>query len=98
DTINKARKKHTNKYIVAILQPHTFSRTEKFLEEFSESLHLADYVYLCDIFSSARETKGELTINDLKQKVPKAQVLEMDEIATLNKYEEAVLIFMGAGD
>lgn len=97
-TIDSARKKYPNRDVVAIFQPHTFSRTEKFLEEFAESLHLADYVYLCDIFSSARETKGELTINDLQQKVPEAQVLEIDEVEALQQYEEAVLIFMGAGD
>ena len=61
-TIEAARQKYPEREIVAVFQPHTFTRTEKFLDEFAESLSKADQVYLCDIFGSARENKGELTI------------------------------------
>src|SRR5699024_9194725 len=61
-TIDSAQRKYTNKKVVAIFQPHTFTRTKTFLHEFAKSLEAADEVYLCDIFSSARESSGELTI------------------------------------
>ena len=37
-TIETARKKYPNKDIVAVFQPHTFSRTQAFLDEFATSL------------------------------------------------------------
>ncbi|SIE96466.1 UDP-N-acetylmuramate--L-alanine ligase [Mycobacteroides abscessus subsp. abscessus] len=49
---------------MAVFQPHTFTRTQTFLDDFAESLNKADKVYLCDIFGSARENHGKLTITD----------------------------------
>jgi len=97
-TIDSARRKYPDKSIVAIFQPHTFTRTKTFLNEFAESLNLADHVYLCDIFSSARETSGELTIQDLQQKVTNSKLLTIENIETLQQFKDSVLIFMGAGD
>ena len=38
---------------------------EAFLQDFADALNGADKVYLCDIFGSAREKQGGLTIHDL---------------------------------
>src|SRR5699024_6090701 len=97
-TIDSARKKYPTKPIVAIFQPHTFTRTKTFLNEFAESLQEADHVYLCDIFSSAREVSGDLTINDLIDKVDRSTLLELDQVYMLEEHSDSVLIFMGAGD
>lgn len=97
-TIESARTKYNDKQIVAIFQPHTFTRTKTFLNEFAESLNEADHIYLCDIFSSARESTGDLTIDDLLVKVNDGKKLTIDNVANLQKYENCVLIFMGAGD
>lgn len=97
-TIDAARKKYKEKPIVAIFQPHTFTRTKAFLDEFAESLNEADHVYLCDIFSSARETDGDLTIEDLLVKVDGGKLLTLGNVQELQKHEDSVLIFMGAGD
>ncbi|WP_416151525.1 UDP-N-acetylmuramate--L-alanine ligase [Salipaludibacillus sp. HK11] len=97
-TIESARKKYHDKEVIAIFQPHTFSRTETFLDEFASSLAAADYVYLCDIFSSARERNGELTIEDLQNKIPGAKLIQEEAMEVLKSHENGVLIFMGAGD
>lgn len=97
-TIDSARTKYKGKKIIAIFQPHTYTRTKTFLTEFAESLNEADEVYLCDIFSSARESDGDLTIDDLLVKVDGGKLLTLDNVATLQQYEDSVLIFMGAGD
>lgn len=99
-TINTARRKYANKEVVAIFQPHTFTRTETFLKEFAESLKEADKVFLYDIFGSARESKGNVTIDDLKNEVgASAQVIEGQKgIEQLQKLSNSVLLFMGAGD
>ncbi|WP_277678820.1 UDP-N-acetylmuramate--L-alanine ligase [Gracilibacillus dipsosauri] len=97
-TIEAARKKYPDKEIVAIFQPHTFSRTKTFLKEFGDSLSAADAIYLCDIFGSARETKADLSIEDLKELIPNSKVLELDEVEKLKNHASGVLVFMGAGD
>ncbi|MEH6941756.1 UDP-N-acetylmuramate--L-alanine ligase [Bacillus sp. JJ722] len=97
-TIDAAKQKYPDREIIAVFQPHTFSRTQKFLEQFAESLNLADKVFLCDIFGSAREHQGKLTINDLLDKIPNGELLMQDDTSSLKQYENSVILFMGAGD
>ncbi|MFV8827613.1 UDP-N-acetylmuramate--L-alanine ligase [Alkalihalobacterium sp. APHAB7] len=97
-TIDASRRKYEEKEIVAVFQPHTFTRTKAFLNEFADSLNEADKVYLCDIFGSAREDKGSLTINDLKELIPNSEVIGEAEVEKLKRHENGVLLFMGAGD
>lgn len=97
-TLETARKKYPNKHIVSVFQPHTFSRTQAFLNEFAESLSQSDAVYVLDIFGSAREESGELTSDDLVNITPNARLLKEDDISELHQYKDAVIIFMGAGD
>ena len=97
-TIESARKKYPGKEVIAIFQPHTYSRTKMFLQEFADSLNLADAVYLCDIFGSAREENGNLTIDDLQRLVDNSHLLELEHVDVLEKYKDSVLLFMGAGD
>lgn len=97
-TIESVRKKYPDKSVVAIFQPHTFTRTKIFLQEFADSLSLADDIYLCEIFASAREDSGELTIDDLQKLIPKSSILELTNIEILANHKESVLVFMGAGD
>ena len=60
---------------MAIFQPHTFSRTKAFLQQFADSLSNADSVYLCEIFGSAREQNGRLTIEDLAAIIDGSEIL-----------------------
>ncbi|MGD6833403.1 UDP-N-acetylmuramate--L-alanine ligase [Sutcliffiella halmapala] len=97
-TIEAANQKYPDRDVIAVFQPHTFTRTQTFLNEFAESLGGADFVYLCDIFGSARENQGKLTINDLKEKIEQAEILSEEGTEMLTRHENAVIIFMGAGD
>lgn len=97
-TIQSARQKFPDRELVAIFQPHTFTRTKAFLQNFADSLSQADSVYLCDIFGSAREKSGALSIQDLANLIEGSKVLTMDVIPDLLKHEDAVFLFMGAGD
>ncbi|MBS4200023.1 UDP-N-acetylmuramate--L-alanine ligase [Bacillus sp. FJAT-49732] len=97
-TINAARQKYPNSQIVAVFQPHTFTRTQTFLQEFGESLGEADKVYLCEIFGSARENHGKLSINDLKEKIDGAEILHEEDTSPLLRLNNSILLFMGAGD
>ncbi len=97
-TVDAARQKYPDREIVAVFQPHTFTRTQTFLEEFADSLQLADKVYLCDIFGSARENHGKLSIEDLRNKIESAEMINEENTETLKKHENSVILFMGAGD
>jgi UDP-N-acetylmuramate--alanine ligase len=97
-TIDAARQKYPNHEIVAVFQPHTFSRTQAFLEDFANSLSNADKVYLCDIFGSARENHGNLTIKDLQDKIENAEIISEEHTFVLEKHTDSIIIFMGAGD
>ncbi|MCU9614240.1 UDP-N-acetylmuramate--L-alanine ligase [Caldibacillus lycopersici] len=97
-TIDSAKQKYPNKKVVAVFQPHTFTRTQTFLNEFAESLRNADQVFLCEIFGSARENHGKLSIKDLQEKIEGAQILDETDPSPLVAYKDSVLLFMGAGD
>ena len=98
-TLDAARQKYPTKKIVAVFQPHTFTRTIALLDEFAQALSLADDVYLCDIFASVREKSGKVSIEDLAALVEGgATVLKIENVSPLLAYKDAVIVFMGAGD
>ena len=97
-TIETTRKKYPNKDVVAVFQPHTFSRTQAFLDEFADALSKADHVFLCEIFGSIRENTGELTIQDLINRIDGSALIDENSIDVLEKFDNAVILFMGAGD
>lgn len=97
-TIQSARQKFPDRNLVAIFQPHTFTRTQAFLQDFADSLGLADSVFLCDIFGSAREKTGSLTIEDLGNLIEGSQILKLEKIGDLLVHKNSVFLFMGAGD
>lgn len=62
-TIEAAKERFNNKRIIVIFQPHTFSRTNFLLNEFKESLSLADKGLILPIFASARENSDQFTVS-----------------------------------
>ena len=54
-TLQAAREWFPKRRIVAIFQPHTYSRTKALFEQFAQSFADADVVALMDIYASARE-------------------------------------------
>ncbi|MGX7109249.1 UDP-N-acetylmuramate--L-alanine ligase [Facklamia miroungae] len=98
-TIDAAQQKYPDRRVVAIFQPHTFSRTVALLTEFAEALSIADHVHLVDIFTSAREQSGDVKIEDLAEMInDKVEIISQDHLSPLMDYKNEVLLFMGAGD
>ncbi|WP_247938084.1 UDP-N-acetylmuramate--L-alanine ligase [Streptococcus gordonii] len=99
-TLDAARQKYPSKEIVAIFQPHTFTRTIALLDEFADALNQADAVYLAQIYGSAREVDhGDVKVEDLAEKIVKrVQVVSVDNVSPLLDHDNAVYVFMGAGD
>ncbi|MBW4454683.1 MAG: UDP-N-acetylmuramate--L-alanine ligase [Nostoc indistinguendum CM1-VF10] len=57
--------------VVAIFQPHRYSRTLTFLEEFAESFTHADLVVLTDIYSAGEPNLGQITGEHLAAEIAK---------------------------
>ena len=98
------QKKTTDKKIIVAFHPHTFSRTEALLDEFAESLSIADEVIVLDIFASAREAGGNITAQGLVDKVDcdkKQNIHTIDELADWMRKkltQDDVFLTLGAGD
>jgi UDP-N-acetylmuramate--alanine ligase len=56
-----ASKAHPNRRVVAVFQPHRYSRTQTFLSEFAESFGDADIVVLSDIYSAGEPDLGQIS-------------------------------------
>lgn len=59
---------HPRRVIVDFMS-HTYSRTESFLEDFAKSFQDADEIIINDIYSSARERKGEINGKKLSEAI-----------------------------
>ena len=79
-------------HFVVIFQPHTYSRSKAFYEDFKNALALADEVYIMHTFSSIREKKIE--------EDPSFGYLLYDESVrkVLLSRRNQVIAFLGAGD
>ncbi|HEY0222069.1 UDP-N-acetylmuramate--L-alanine ligase [Lactovum miscens] len=99
-TLDAARQKYPDREIVAVFQPHTFSRTIAYLDDFAEVLNHADTVYLAEIYGSAREVDHhDINVRDLAAKIIQpATVIPENDVSPLLDHEKAVFVFMGAGD
>ena len=97
-TLKAVRQKYATRPVVAIFQPHTFSRTTTFARSFADALALADHVYLTEIFGSARESASNIDINIMLEANKDFELITLDDISKLKQYENGILVFMGAGD
>jgi len=96
--------KHRDLWVV--FQPHTYSRTKAFFDDFADALSMADKVVLADIYA-ARE-KDDLGVSSLllseavkKRNTESYYFKNFEEIADFlrkNCQEGDLLITMGAGD
>ncbi|KRN33602.1 UDP-N-acetylmuramate--L-alanine ligase [Weissella halotolerans] len=98
-TLDAARQKYPDRQIIAVFQPHTFSRTIAYQSEFAATLDLADAVYLTEIFASAREQQGAIDAKTLGSQIKKFRgIVGPKNVAPLLDHEDGVFVFMGAGD
>lgn len=99
-TINSVKQKYKDKKIVIIFQPHTFSRTKEFANDFVEIFSSVDYSYVLDIFP-AREKQEDypsITSKIITDKLDNSKVITIDDAKELSKYNNTVFIFMSPND
>ena len=99
-TINAAKQKYLGKELIAIFQPHTYSRTENFINEYIEALNLADKAYILPIHPSRekQEDYPSVSAQNIVDKLNNGELLQMDEAKKIVPHKNNVLLFMGAND
>jgi UDP-N-acetylmuramate--alanine ligase len=95
------REMYPNKKVLAIFQPHLFSRTRDFVDDFAKSLSQFDELLLLDIYP-ARELPIEgVTSAWLLSKIANTNKQLVSKKELLNKINESsanVVLTIGAGD
>jgi UDP-N-acetylmuramate--alanine ligase len=91
--------------VVAIFQPHRYSRTLTFLEEFAESFTHADLVVITDIYSAGEPNLGQVSAEHLAAKIAKQQqqvvyqpLPTMCEFLLTTLRPGDLALFLGAGN
>ena len=102
----KAVQKIPHKKLWVVFQPHTYSRTEAFMDAFAEKLSMADAVILAEIFAAREKNVNGISSAQLADKL-RERGTECYYFPTFDEIENFLLqncesgdmfITMGAGD
>ncbi|MCD6068333.1 MAG: UDP-N-acetylmuramate--alanine ligase [Bacteroidetes bacterium] len=100
-TIIAAKSLYPDKKITGIFQPHLFSRTRDFADEFAASLDLLDETILLEIYPAREKpiegVNSQMLIDRMKSS-DKHLVQKENLIGFLKNEDVQVLLTMGAGD
>lgn len=99
-TINAIKQKYPDKQIIAIFQPHTFSRTKEFQEDLAKVLSTATVAYIMDIHPAREKQEDfpDITKDIIISKMTNGYPLTINDAEVLNQYSNAVFIFMSPND
>jgi UDP-N-acetylmuramate--alanine ligase len=101
-----ATEKYPHKNLWCVFQPHTYTRTKAFLNDFAVALSLADKIILTDIYAAREPDPGNIHSKDLLKELQKLgkeayYFSSFDDIELFllqNCTDGDLLITMGAGD
>ena len=101
-SILSMRALYADKKLTGVFQPHLYTRTRDFYQEFADSLSLLDEVILTDIYP-ARElpiegVSSQLIYDQLRPDMEKTMCRKEELIDVLKSKDIEVLITLGAGD
>lgn len=99
-TLHSIRQKYEGKKIVSIFQPHTFSRTKEFLDDFVRVFEKVDKAYFLDIHPAreAKEDYPDIASENIVEKLENASMITLEEAEKLREEGDAVFIFMSPND
>ncbi|MGM9707678.1 MAG: UDP-N-acetylmuramate--L-alanine ligase [Prevotella sp.] len=96
------RELYRDRHITAIFQPHLYTRTRDFYQEFADSLSLLDEVVLCDIYPAREQpipgVTSQLIYDRLQPGVEKTMIRKEDVLDYVRNHSFDVLVVLGAGD
>lgn len=92
---------HPNKKVLVVFQPHLYSRTKDFADDFATSLSKFDSILLLNIYPAREKPIKGITSEWLLNKIenPKKKLIEKANlIKEIKGQNPEVLVTMGAGD
>ena len=103
--LDAAREAYPSTYIYLVFQPHRYTRSRDYFNEFVRVLHKADQVLLTDIYSAGEKMIPGISssammdsINKITNKVSfEKDITKLAKIALQNINQNSILIVMGAG-
>jgi UDP-N-acetylmuramate--alanine ligase len=110
-TLEAARKRYPQRRLVAVYQPHMYSRTKTFFEQFLHAFNLADVAVIADIFPARERDTGLVSSQELVEAIAQqpsfqdgARVIHGGSVQETTQIVRALLrsgdlvLIMGAGD
>jgi len=102
-TLNAARRGYPRRRIVALFQPHLYSRTRDFAREFAESLLVADVALVAPIYAAREEPIEGITARLIAEAAEGVEFVEGTNIQIVEKMRRRLepndlFITLGAGD
>ncbi len=102
----QAAQNYPHKTLWCVFQPHTYSRTKAFLDEFAKALSLADKVILADIYAARETDTLGIRSQDIQEKLLQLgtdcryfpSFAEIEKFILENCMHGDLLITMGAGN
>ena len=101
-----AAAQYPHRRLWCVFQPHTYTRTKAFLEEFASALSLADEIILADIYAAREKDTLGISSETLQEKIRSLghschyfpTFEEIENYLLKNCTKDDLLITMGAGD
>ena len=100
-TLKAVREIFPDKKLTLVFQPHLFSRTRDFMNEFAEALSLADRLLLMEIYPAREKPIEGITSSVLLEKINcnEKQICSKEELLdTIKELNPELIVTMGAGD
>lgn len=100
-SLSSIRKLYPEKKVTVVFQPHLFTRTADFMEQFAEALSIVDDVILLPIYPAREEPIPGITSDALAALISAPHVASVSKdnlISELIQHRSEVVIMMGAGD
>ncbi len=95
------REMYPDKKVLAIFQPHLFSRTQDFADEFAQALSMFDELLLLDIYPARELPIDGVNSSWLLSKIMngnKKLIEKKDIVSNIKKSNAEVILTIGAGD
>ncbi|MBR9854692.1 MAG: UDP-N-acetylmuramate--L-alanine ligase [Algicola sp.] len=95
------REMHAGEEVTVIFQPHLFSRTQDFADDFAKSLSDFDHIVLLDIYPAREEPIQGVTSEWLLGKIenPNKKLISKSELLNeVSNCKSGVIVALGAGD
>lgn len=99
--VNSVKELYPNKQVTGIFQPHLYSRTRDFADEFAKSLSLLDEVILMEIYPAREKPIAGVHSGMLLQKIQhqrKKRLSQSEIIEHFKASKPQVILTIGAGD